>query len=100
MNNNVISNIKQKKIDNKNYYQTDSFHTEWANIKNKVKTSAIIEDSSCIDSLLEVHRDQIFFIPNYQYSLIYDNMVIQKIYSDEIIYIVHTLQTYKNYLTK
>lgn len=97
---NIFTNIKKKKIDNKEFYQTQDFKELWSKIKTLKKSSLIVnEETKCIDSLLEVYRNEIFFIPSYKYSLIYDNMVIEKIFSADIFYVVHPLDEYTKIFT-
>lgn len=96
---NLALNLKAKKAENKSFYNSFLF---WEIEKEiSIHSSQIIVDPKVIqwiDSIFEMNRDIIYFKPYQQYSLVYNDYIIEKYYNNKIIYIIHNKKQYLNKL--
>lgn len=95
--NNFIKDFVSRKKRIKSLFHHKDFHNLWIEFVNEGKVGLITEEKyiDMIDSIFENKRNEIFYIPNQKYSLIYKGYIIEKYYEKTTHYCVFL---YKDYL--
>ena len=94
--NNFIKDFVSRKKRIKSFFYNKEFDDLWSEFINKNKMGLITEKKyiDMIDSIFENKRNEIFYIPNQKYSLIYKGFVIEKYYEKTKHYCVFLYDDY------
>ena len=93
---NIVKSITKQKKYNKKFYKSPLFYLVEDSFRD-MRGSRLIEDEDeiqWINSLLEMNRNKLFYKSFYRYSLVYNNLIIEKYYDNEIFYVVHNKSDY------